>query len=473
MADQKLPAPPVSEKGYVNPFPAGFGQVDLFEDVQEMLWPYSVRTLTRMARTDTRIASLLLAIYLAVRTTRWWIEPNGARDEVVEHVAADLGLPIRGDADADKRPKPRSKGRFSWNQHLQSALKYLQFGHQIFERTFTIDDKGRAHLARLSPRPSSTIAYWNVAANGDLLSVWQWPVGTLMAGLGSQGQRVIGSMPMGQPITADRLVVYVRDPDPGVWYGNSILRPCYGNWMLKAELIRIEAAAARRYGLGVPEINVSQAESNDPARMALYGKIAQEWCGGMNSGVAFPFGTEGHIRGVEGTMPSGMIRQAIDYHDKAMALAALMHFMNLDKGGSFALATVQEDPWIQATQAVAHDIRDVVQMSVIEDIVDHNWGIDEPVPLIGCDQIGKEATAAMLQMLVAAGILTPDSPLEAFIRSSAGLPAPDPKTEREKEPPPPQPAEPAPPKASSGRITVREHTRRAKTAQSDGALPLF
>ncbi|MGV7585239.1 phage portal protein family protein [Mycobacterium kansasii] len=461
------------EKGYVNPFPSsmgtGFGQVDLFEDVPDMLWPNSVRTLTRMGRVDTRLASMLQAIFLAVRTTKWWIEPNGAREEVVAHVAADLGLPIRG-AD-DTQPKPRSRGKFSWNRHLQLALKYLQFGHQLFERIYVIDERGRAHLARLSPRPSATIAYWDVAVNGDLLAIQQWPAGTLMAGVGGTGQRVIGSMPMGAPIPADRLVVYVRDPDPGVWYGNSILRPCYGNWMLKAELIRIEAAAARRHGIGVPVINVGPKESLDSARMALYGKVAQEWCGGQNSGVAFPDGTDGHIKGVQGTMPAGMIRQAIDYHDKAMALAALMHFMNLDQGGSYALATVQEDPWIQATQAVANDIRDTAQAAVVEDIVDHNWGIDESVPLIGCDQIGKEATAAMLQMLVAAGIITPDSPLEAFIRAAAGLPAPDPKTERE----PAQPTQQAQPpgKPPSNRISVREHTRRAPGAPKVEQEPLF
>ncbi|WP_373202667.1 phage portal protein family protein [Mycobacterium marinum] len=468
MAEQELPAAPVVEKGYVNPFPGsmgmGFGQVDLFEDVQDMLWPNSVRTLTRMGRIDTRLYSMLQAIYLAVRTTKWWIEPNGARDEVVAHVAADLGLPIRG-AD-ESQPTPRSRGRFSWNRHLQTALKYLQFGHQVFERTFTIDDKGRAHLGRLSPRPSSTIAYWDVAANGDLLSIQQWPAGTLMAG-GIGGQRVIGSAPMGRPIGADRLVVYVRDPDPGVWYGNSILRPCYGNWMLKAELIRIEAAAARRHGVGVPVINVGPKESQDPARMALYGKIAKEWTGGASSGAAFPEGTDSHIKGVEGTMPAGMIRQAIDYHDKAMAQAALMHFMNLDKGGSYALASIQEDPWIQATQAVANDIRDIGQAGVVEDIVDHNWGIDESVPLIGCDQIGKEATAAMLQMLVAAGIITPDSPLESFIRASAGLPAPDPKTERE------QPTQQPSAKTPTNRIKVREHTRRSAGAPKDEQEPLF
>lgn len=472
MADQELPAAPVVEKGYVNPFPSlmgmGFGQVDLFEDVHDMLWPSSVRTFTRMARTDTRLASMLQAIFLAVRTTRWWIEPNGAREEVVQHVSADLGLPVRG-AD-ETQPKARSRGRFSWNRHLQLALKYLQFGHQVFERVYTIDDRGRAHLARLGPRPSSTLAYWNVAANGDLLAIQQWPAGTLMAGMGSTGQRMIGVMPMGVSIPADRLVVYVRDPDPGMWYGNSLLRPCYGNWMLKAELIRIEAAAARRHGIGVPVINVGPQESQDRQRMALYGKVAQEWCGGQNSGVAFPDGTDGHIKGVEGTMPAGMIRQAIDYHDKAMALAALMHFMNLDQGGSYALATVQEDPWIQATQAVANDIRDTVQASVVEDIVDVNWGIDESVPLIGCDQIGKEATAAMLQMLVAAGIITPDSPLEAFIRASAGLPAPDPKSER-------QPAGGQQPQLpagnSSNRIRVREHTRRPAGAIKDEQEQMF
>jgi hypothetical protein len=109
-------------------------------------------------------------------------------------------------------------------------------------------------------------------------------------------------------------------------------------------------------------------------------------------------------------------------------LAALAHFLNLDKGGSYAMASVQADTFTQSVQTVADIIRDTAQAHVVEDLVDINYGIDEGVPLLVCDEIGsrQDATAAALQMLVASGILIPDKRLEAFERQTLGLPSIDP-----------------------------------------------
>jgi hypothetical protein len=61
-------------------------------------------------RTDPQIASLLLAFTLPIRHYRWYIAPNGARDEVVEDVANDFNLPIEGQ---DPKPVSRRRDRFS------------------------------------------------------------------------------------------------------------------------------------------------------------------------------------------------------------------------------------------------------------------------------------------------------------------------------------------------------------------------
>ena len=45
---------------------------------------------------DAQIAALLLAFTLPIRRYGWYIDPNGARDEVIQLVADDLNLPIEG-----------------------------------------------------------------------------------------------------------------------------------------------------------------------------------------------------------------------------------------------------------------------------------------------------------------------------------------------------------------------------------------
>ncbi len=456
-------APPATEKGYVNSYGGwltGWAvQGDVYEQIAELLWPNSVRVYTRMGREDSRLASMFQAIWQPVRRTRWRIDPNGAKATVVKHVATDLGLSIVG----DDAPLVRGVGLFSWPEHLRNALTYVQFGHAVFETVYRIEG-GLAHLHRVAPRPQSTIAYWNVDRQGRLLSIEQWSAGVFaVPGYVVQVPTGDGS----QAIPGDRLVVYVRDPDPGVWTGNSILRACYKNFILKDELMRIEAAAARRHGIGVPTLWASPEESEDEDRIAKYQEIASAYTGGSSAGLALPAEAKAQILAPQGTPMDP--RRAIEYHDHQMALVALAHFLNLDgKGGSYALASVQADTFVQSLQTVADTIRDTAQRRIVEPLVDANWGPDEPAPRLVFDEIGsrQDATAAALQMFVNSGLLTPDPRLEQFLRESTGLPAPDPDApeppvEGEKQPP-------APPVATSS-------ARRRLRARlgPDGALTLW
>lgn len=419
---------PRTEKGYVNPVPgmlAGWGlPLDQFEDNPDMRWPGSVWTYGRMVREDARISSVLRALGLPIRRTPWRICPNGAADAVVELVATSMGLPIEGD-DQD-RPTPRRRGAFSWSRHLQQALTAQQFGHAVFELVYILRD-GRFYLHKLAPRPQSSIAYWNVDRDGGLISIQQWPAGTF----GGPGMVVMAPTTMGNAMEVDRLVVYTRDMDPGVWIGNSLLRPAYKHWRWKDELMRIEAAAARRHGIGVPVMKGNEQDSADDNRMGALLDIASNYGGGESAGLALTEGEEFTIASPTGTPMDP--RRAIEWHDHAMAVVALAHFLNLEgKGGSYALASVQADTFVQSVQTVAEDIRDTAQAFIVEDIVNRNFSRDEPVPLLVFDEIGsrQDATAAALQMLVNARLLTPDDRLEAFLRSSTGLPAPDPDTGR-------------------------------------------
>lgn len=476
---------PRTEKGYVNPIPGAFSSwglpmLDQFEQNPELKWPNSVFTYGRMVREDARVASVFRALGLPIRRTKWRIRPNGADDRVVQHVATSLGLPIEGDN--DDKPTPRTRGSFSWSRHLQQALTAQQFGHAVFEIVYGEPVDGLFPLRKLAPRPQTSIAYWNVDRDGGLLSVQQWPAGTF----GGQGLVVMAPTSMGVAIPVDRLVVYTRDMDPGVWVGNSLLRPAYPHWVWKRELMRIEVAAARRHGIGVPVMKGNASDSENEDRMNELLDIASEYGGGESAGLALTEGEEFTIASPSGTPMDP--RRAIEWHDHAIAVVALAHFLNLEgKGGSYALASVQEDTFVQSVQTVAEDIREITQAHVVEDIVDRNWGPDEPAPLLVFDEIGsrQDATAAALQMLVNAKLLTPDERLEAFLRSASGLPGADPGSARETEPPQaPTPAVPAaddpaaddnstaePPVGN--RIRVRAHSRQPKGRRKQEQESLF
>jgi hypothetical protein len=105
--------------------------VDVTEPVPELAWPNSINTHSAM-RTDAQIASLLWAFTLPIRRYHWYIDPNGARDKVVEDVANDFNLPIDGQ---DPKPATRRRDRFSHDRHLFHALNMIVWGHAFLSRS--------------------------------------------------------------------------------------------------------------------------------------------------------------------------------------------------------------------------------------------------------------------------------------------------------------------------------------------------
>lgn len=470
MADSKTKsAAPKGQKGFVNPqagWRDGYGMpFDFYEDNPDLIWPNSIRTFTQMRRGDSRVSSVFRAVGLPVRRTAWRIDQNGASDEVTSFIAGELGLPIVSEdsTDAEKRNTQRLKGRFSWAKHLQQALLHLQFGHSVFERTYVIGDDGMAHLSRVSPRPAGTIAFWNVNLDGEVTWIQQFPVGQYLniGGLNRAAtMTMVPSLVGVNPITADRLVIYQHEADPGIPYGNSLLRPAYKHWILKDRAMRIQIAALARYGIGVPGFTASEPESQDQDRLDEYRDLASDYTGGENSGFSIPNGASFEIYGPKGTPPDFM--HPIDFHDRAIGLAALANFLNLDgKGGSYALANVLSTTFTDSVQTVAEDVRDVAQADIVEDIVTANWGPDETCPRLVFDEIGsrQDAAAASLAMLATSGLIHPDNELEAAIRQAAGLPAPDPNAE------PPADTQAPPADAPLSGVKVAAHTRRAPAAR--------
>lgn len=413
MVDTKPPAPSFREAGYVNGDATDYLKWTQTEQVPDLQWPQSIKTFARMGREDGRITSLLQAITLPIRRTPWRVAPAGARDEVTEFVARNLGLSIVGESEDDQATSARARGRFSWTEHLRLALLQLKYGHSYFEQVYRQGEDGRFWLRKLAPRPASTIASINVARDGGLESIEQHA---------PSGVVTVQDLLHGNPkIPVDRLVAYVREPEPGDWLGQSILRPAYKNWLLKDELLRIEAVAARRNGIGVPVATAPDGETD----IDKYERLASEFRGGETSGVGLPFEAKMQLLGVQGNLPD--LRQAIEYHDKQMALAGLAHFLNLDRGGSYALASVQADTFVQSVQSTGESVRDIANAHVVEDLVDLNFGPDEPAPQIVFDEIGsrQDLTASALKLLIDAGLIRLDRSLEEYTRQQYGLPPKD------------------------------------------------
>lgn len=426
MADTatKPPSPALVEKGYASQRSAGFWgyQTDDPETAAELRWPYSLRVFDAMERQDPQIASVMLAPRLLMLSTQWSIDGKGCRDEVTEHVARDLGLPIAGIE--DEAPPTRRRDRFSWYEHLNWATRVWRYGHMPFEQTYRYDeDSNRVHLRKLGPRWPRTIGAFNVESDGGLTSIQQYT--PTMATTGPE-------------IPISQLVMYCNEREGGAWQGQSVLRPGYKDWMLKDRKLRAQQTAIDRNSLGIPVATAPEGVDDlDP-----YKTLATQVRNGDYSGAGLPYGADLTLKGVEGMLLDPL--PGIRYHDESIAKTVLLHFLNLGQAagtGSYALGGQFLDFFTLGMQARAQQLADVASMYVVEDLVDLNWGLDEPAPKVTFQKIGsqQEATAAAIALLTQTGVLSADQSLEAFMRSTLGVPA---KSGAEN--PAPEPAMPTP-----------------------------
>ncbi len=398
-----MPASFTNEVGYVRPPVSWWGQLDA-EPTPELRWPHSIGVYEAMRTQDSQVGSVLRAVTLPVRRTTWRIDPNGARDEVVAFCAENLDLPIAGAPGEAMPAARRGRGRFSWDEHLRLALLMLPFGHAFFEQVYAIDPAGRARLRKLAERPPRSLQSIDVADDGGLVSITQRPSGS------SSDQVVI-------PVT--RLVAYVNDREGGSWIGRSLLRTCYKNWLIKDRLLRVQAQSIDRNGMGVPLYEGAPGETS----LEKGRELAQSYRAGDTAGAAIPHGAKLTLKGVDGDVPDATA--AVRYHDEQIARGVLAHFLNLGtQTGSWALGSTFADFFTMSLQSVADTVADVATHHVIEDLVDLNWGEDEPTPRIVCDEIGANpaALANAIRTLVDAGVVRTDRDLEDFVRSVFNLP---------------------------------------------------
>ncbi|GAA3405039.1 phage portal protein family protein [Pseudarthrobacter polychromogenes] len=408
---------PVQEQGYANGATAWWTEIGN-EETPELQWPKNIDVYDRMRRQDAQVISVIRAVTLPIRRTKWRIDPNGARPEVARQVADDLGLPLVGD---ENEPVIRTRDRFSWSEHLRLSLLMLPFGHSIFEQVYRIDEAGMARLRKLAWRPPKTISRIDVASDGGLVAIHQ------------HGNE--------KPMGVERLAVYVNEREGGNWLGQSLLRPAYKYWLLKDRMLRVQAQTNDRNGMGIPVYTASELPESvtgedrtkrEADEVAAGLKLAKGLRSGDNSGASIPNGAELDVKGVTGTLPDA--DKPIRYYDEQIARAVLAHFLNLGtETGSWALGSTFADFFTLSLQTVAMQIADTTTQHVIEDLVDINWGPSEPAPRLVFEEIGSRhpATAEAIRALVDCGAIKPDQKLDDHLRTVYGLPAADPATARE------------------------------------------
>lgn len=403
---------PTSEIGYVSQVPswgqlAGYRGTDDGEETPALMYPTSVATYGRM-RVNGTVATVLSAVtHPILRPGVFALAPQDADPARVSKLAQDLDLPILGQ---DRTPPPRRRGRFSWSAHVELAMLELVYGHMGFEilcDAGALASTGEARLAKLAPRFPGSVADIAVERDGGLKSITQHQVGS--------------DKPV--PITIDRLLWYAHQREGAAWQGRSILRPCYGDWLLLDRLLRVRAMLMERQGMGTP---VGEAPPGaDQAVIDLMGELASKARAGEYSGIGIPNGSRLRLVGVEGSLPD--ISAAIADHKAALADSVGASFLRLgtaESAGNRALGQTFVDQFIQAQDSRAGHIADTATAHAVEKLWDWNYGESDPAPSIVARPVDAETDIDPEQLvrLVEAGAITVDDSIEDFLRAKHRLP---------------------------------------------------
>lgn len=401
----------------------------------DLRFPRSVRVYNQM-RTDDQVAGLIRACTLPIIEAGWDLDTTGCSPKVEQLVRAELGLPDKGEPMKARR---RGQAGIVWQEHLREALGCLIYGFMPFEQVYSVTLPGEpghpdgfenqpvVHLKKLAQRLPSTIRRIDVASDGGLVGIRQAASATIWTGYGADnpgdgtGTGYLTSYSIDDVfIDVDRLVFYCIDKEGADWTGQSILRTAYRPWFLKDVLIRVDAQSAERNGMGVPVVTYTKG-GELTAEAAL--DIARNARAGATGGIALPSDATFQLVGLTGSTVD--ITAKIQMHDQAITKACLAMFMDLGHDrGAYNLGSLFVDMFDRSLTAIARGIANTTTEHVVRDLVEWNFGPDEPYPTVVPGVISAESalTPTDMKALADANLLTPDDKLEAAARSRWNLP---------------------------------------------------
>lgn len=378
----------------------------------------------KMYWTDPDVRKNVWMIINLLISATWSVEPYG-KDEASpkDQKAAEY---VRWALFENMRP--------GWKGHLAEALPVMfRSGFSPFEHLWESTEwNGREVIAprKLDLRLPRTIDRW-IQEEGVLVAIEQQLIDRTVR------------------LPADDLLYYRVGAEGDNWEGRSLLRPAYKPWYLKDKIERLDAIKQERQAVGVPvcypprQASTDQVEamedvmanlrSGEQAFVIMPGPKADT----MDAEVAQEHGWTLEILGHKQTESSDT-KPSLEYHSDKIAAALLAEFMRLGQGGapggSRAVGQVQQNPFLQAAEALSSVVESVVNDGLVSRMVALNFEVEGPPKLVMSlvDDTSLNELAEYVSALVEKGALHPDDELEDFLRDRADLPPADPKARKER-----------------------------------------
>lgn len=335
-----------------------------------------------MGKSDGGVAAMMAAYALPIVQADWSI--TGGTDEQREWVEPQI---MR-----------------SLTEFLRKAIRYLQYGNYAFEQVLTVEG-GRTAEQRVEARPPWTYFRFVQDSAKNLVRIEQ------LYGI-DRGY-----------IPADRLVLFVNDPDGEGYLGNAILRPAWKHWLYATTIEKFDAIGIERLTTGVPFAHLPPQTNDETVRTIdqLFKNVRTH----ENARIVLKAPMDAKISVLFNDYKNDSAHKSIDMHRRNMYLSVLQQFLILggNSAGSYALSSSLIDFFSLATNAVSSYIAETINEQRIKRLIDLNWSNVEEYPVIKFANIDRLSPAALGQMFSQVGqFLTWDDGLQAWLREKIGAP---------------------------------------------------
>ena len=402
----------------------GVVQEEYLRELQGPRWRQVVREMTE----DPTIGAVLFAIEMLIRQVDWSVAPCSD-----DPAAADAATFV---------DEALHDMQLSWPEMLAEMLSMLPWGWAYFELVYKVRDGQSADPTRRSRytdrkigwrtwgiRAQETLARWEFDASGAVLGMWQVAPPSYQARF----------------IPAEKAMHLKTTSRKGNPEGRGIIRTAYRSWYFKTRIENIEGVGIERNLAGLPvafvppELLDANATPAQKQMLAELINIVTNIRRDEQEGIIFPmvYDDQGHLEYDLKLLSTGGTRQfdtneIIGRYNTQIAMSMLADFLFLghEKVGSFALSSDKTDLFATALGAWLATISAACEgaFRTLLELNGMDVALTPKLQHSDIESLDLTVLATYIATLTKARLITPDAPLEAWLREQAGMPIADPTT---------------------------------------------
>lgn len=278
----------------------------------------------------------------------------------------------------------------------------------------TIDGTAGAHVPVIEPRLPNSVEEWIWDADGNLKEVLQT---TVDDDSGKNNQPTI-------PV-AD-LLIFTNEREGGNVAGEAILRPCYGYYQLRRDLVIDFGIGSQRWGVGTPVVKETVPNTLTTEDWNRLETCAREYGIDANQYLLAIYGSDFSI--LEAEMKTGdVLVKFFDLAGREMHRAAGTEHVYSGEGyGAKSHIETKTATFLQNAQHIGLQISEVYTEHLLPKLLQANGWDLKYLPRMVCGELSEpdaKATAEAYGIGVAGKLITPQLEDEERYRADHGWPA--------------------------------------------------